>query len=1072
MRSVSFAMKTRITSVVSLGAVLLLAIVGPAPVHAQLLVHPRRPSQTNVRYARFDWRYVDLLRQKKLDLDIEWQRGPRLHLMPYTPPEMGAAWAWPALSQAPIGPVRASVDASRAPSSSLVGREALQTAGGIRLYFYQRERAIAERAAESIEKSYLYLAEQFAYAPRKTFAYFLYSSYIEFLQTDLFPIQEGVLGVTSPQSLDLTLPYFGDQRMFEEVSTHELAHEFTIQKMQTVAQAADLSESPLDFMPLWFIEGLAEFYAKRGLDPEAEVLVRDLILNPTDGGYVLGDFFEDRFTDGLWTYKVGQARCAFLEETYGKGTLQRLLEESPRLSRSAEQGGLKNFRALVADVTAERASRISARFERWIKRRAFRAYLDTTQDRVDMAALSHVEGLVQTLSTSPSGHVLLYRSIDQDTGTTSLYLADRHAPRDTLRVAVDGSPGVESLHPVSGRNFDLADTTLSFVAENGGHDVIYVQRFDHDAVPSPCSDKGKRASLICGWDVDFALRPRRTLRVDKHGLLTVDALAISPDGRSLAFIGLTKKGQKDLFLVPSLDDDNLSLVRLTNDVAGEREVSWGPNGIVFTSNATGHGKFNLFQVDPQLPTRITRLTHEARDEFDPEMLPNGRVLFVAYDDAGANVYEVKDGALLRHTDVSTGLYDVSAGPDGSIWALFHNSHRRLPVRLASNALLARQVVPGPRDSAASPTLARPFANDRAYDALSVSNWAPDGLFVLAGFSGGGVFGSLSASASDRLHDHALILSTAMYGSFDLVDAELTYINQERRVIWGLGVFHTVGALYDQSFEKTDDVSFVSYQRFFGPTGILRYPLSRFFYTQAELSIGGAEYFVPSDTAEVLRDPDKNRADRDLLTPWEAENEGVRFNTEAGLSLGYSTIGHHRATGPIRGSSILLSHTVGTQPFDDITYQHTRLDTEHYVRLIGASNLMLRGALGTTYGDRHAPQFFLSSFHTLRGVPYGDTDFLLGREFFYSTLELQFPIATFIEFPLVDLEGVLGADFGGAGHGALGVWERRVLDLVFGVNLGFAPIVLRFHFAQPIDIGVKVPNAGDLTFNLSMVWRYL
>src|SRR3954469_3589583 len=59
--------------------VLLLSLLVPAMARAQLLVYPRRPSQTSVRYADFDWRYVDLLRNEKLKLDIEWQRGPRFH---------------------------------------------------------------------------------------------------------------------------------------------------------------------------------------------------------------------------------------------------------------------------------------------------------------------------------------------------------------------------------------------------------------------------------------------------------------------------------------------------------------------------------------------------------------------------------------------------------------------------------------------------------------------------------------------------------------------------------------------------------------------------------------------------------------------------------------------------------------------------------------------------------------------------------------------------------------------------------------------------------------------------------
>jgi hypothetical protein len=1039
---------------------------------AQLLVHPRRPGQTNVRYAHFDWRYVDLLREESLELDLEWERGPRFHLHPYRPPAFGAAWAWPTLSDAPIDGPHRDVPSDQAPATAPEGKERLAYAGGVRLYFYERERAIAERAAASIEDSYRYLAEQFGYAPQKTFAYFLYSSYIEFLQTDLFPVQEGVLGVTSPESLDLTLPYFGDHRMFEDVSTHELAHEFTVQKLLSVAYEADLPDAPLQYIPLWFIEGLAEYYAKRGLDPEAEVLVRDLIVNPNPDGYTLGDFFEDRFTDGLWTYKVGQARCAFLEEQYGKGTIQHILEESPRLLRSQKRGGVTSFRALVSEVTGDRPSRISARFERWVKRRAFRSFLDTSQDRVDMGALAQVEGLVQALSTSPSGQLLLYRSIDPDTGATSLFLVDRHAPADTTRVAIDGSPGVESLHPVSGRNFDLNDTTVAFAAERGGRDVIYVQRFEHDAVPEPCAETGPRSGRVCRWEVELELGPLKPLEVGRKGILAVEALALSPNGRSVAFIGLAEDGRKDVFLIADVTDPELSLLRLTHDAFGEREVSFGPKSIVFTSDETGHGKYNLFRIDPALPTVVERLTYAPVDQFDPEVLPDGRVLFASYDEAGANLYEVKGGKVLRHTDVPTGLYDVSTGPDGSVWALYHHSHKRVPVRLAASTLLARDVNAPTEDAQVVPLAHRSLSVDREYDPFDFgTNWAPDGFFILAGFSGDAVFGSLVATASDRLHDHALILSSSVFGSFDLTDAELTYVNQERRLIWGLGVFHDVSAIYDQSFEQSDDVSFLSYQRFFGSTGILRYPFSRFFYVQGELALGGSEYFVTDETRERLHDPMENRAMRDLYTPWDDFNGGMRFHTEAGASVGYSTIGLHRSTGPIRGSGLLLSHSVGTQPWDDVTYQQTRIDAEHYFQIAGATNLMLRGAGGTTFGDRRAPQFFLSSFHTLRGVPFGDIDFLLGREFFYSTAELQFPIVTFVDFPLVDLEGVLAMDFGGVGDGFDGLWRRRVFDLVFGFNLGFAPIVLRIHFAQPIGIGAPVPNDGDLTFNLSLVWRY-
>ncbi|MGD8861340.1 MAG: tolB protein precursor protein [Myxococcales bacterium] len=1050
---------------------------------AQLLVQPRRPGQTNVRYADFDWRYVDILHEEKVDVDIDWHRGPRFHYSPFRPPAMGTAYGWPALSEAPLGasahdevgddesgPPDDTPDYRGSPEENRGGE--LASAGGIRLYFYERERPIAERAAANIEKSYRYLAREFGYAPHKTFAYFLYSSYIEFLQTDLFPIQEGVLGVTSTRSLEVTLPYFGDHRMFEDVSTHELAHEFTIQKLLHVAERAGTGDAPMPYIPLWFVEGLAEFYAKRGLDPEAEMLVRDLIVNPDAEGYALGSFFDERLGSGLWTYKVGQARCAFLEETYGDGTIQRIIEATPRLLQSPKEGGVSSFRKLVARVTGDRPRRIAARFERWVKRRAFSSYLDTKQDRVDMIVMSRVEGRVQALSASPSGHVLLYRSIDPETGATSLYLVDRHAPAQTEEVVRDGVPGVESLHPVAGRNFDVVDGWVAYAAQDAGRDVVYLQRYDHDLSIEACAESGKNAARVCGWDVDLDMAERTRIGVGEHGLLTVESLALSPDGRQVAIIGLTEAGQKDLFVSTPLDDQPLTLMRITDDVYAEREVSWGASGIVFTSDATGHGRYNLFRVDPQLPQKIERLTRAPRDQFDPEVLPDGRVMFVQYDEAGANLYEARGGGrVLRHTDLTTGLFDISPGPDGSIWALHHQSAERLPARIPRARLLSQEQEPAPLDAGPEPLPRMPLLVDNPYDPLALENWAPGAIFVLAGFSGNSVFGSLVLTASDRLRDHGVILTSSVFGDFQRVDAELTYINQESRVIWGAGLFHDVSARIDSSFEASDDIRFVSYQRFFGSQGILRYPVSRFLFLQGSLAVGGADYFVTDRTAEALGDPEANDAERDLLTPWEADNAGLRFHTETSAAVGYSTLGLHRATGPIRGHHMLLTHTLGTQPWDDVTYNQTRFDGAQYLRISGAANIFLRGAAGTTFGNRRAPQYFLSSFHTLRGVPFGDTNFLLGRDFFYSTLEFQFPIVTFAQFPLIDLEGVLGTDFGAVGTEWDDVWSNRVWDLVFGVNLGFAPIILRLHFAQPVDIGAPVPNGGDLTFNFSLAWRY-
>ena len=65
-------------------------------VHAEVYVYPRRPSQTNVRYADFDWKYIDIGTRKDKAAQLSFGEGARLHAESFRPPSNGT-WAWPSL---------------------------------------------------------------------------------------------------------------------------------------------------------------------------------------------------------------------------------------------------------------------------------------------------------------------------------------------------------------------------------------------------------------------------------------------------------------------------------------------------------------------------------------------------------------------------------------------------------------------------------------------------------------------------------------------------------------------------------------------------------------------------------------------------------------------------------------------------------------------------------------------------------------------------------------------------------------------------------------------------------------
>ncbi len=1070
--------------------------------HAQVFVFPREPGKAQVRNFDFAWSHVDLTfpvgvgagdggdPSLPMQAEVVAPADGGTATAP-SPQDPGAASAGTVAMGAPDGGVDGGTAATAPGSGTAVAattpdggvpgaprrqsylRQVPTGTGQVRLFFYERERAIAQRAATLIQRSYEKLVERFRYVPAQTFPYILYSSYQEFLQTNLSPVQEGTLGFTSPQDLKLSLPYFGDDRLFAMVSTHELAHQFTIQKVRTVTGASGIMGDPLSRMPLWFIEGLAEYAAHGGIDPETEMLIRDLVINQDPmRGYILGDFFQQGPASFVWIYKMGQARCAFLDETYGEGFVQRVLDETWRLVGRGPLSG-QDFVALMERLTGDKGPVISARFERWLKKRAYANYLEAEQDVPDMVPLQGVPEYTDALSASPDGKLLMLRSIEPLTAQSSLVLINPDAPGEQFGVVGDGVPGVESLHLVFGRNFDLGNGRLTFVAERSARDILYVQEVKHGSRDVPAADGGMPVK-----DVDVSLGMRREFPLAEQGILAAFSPSLSPDEKRVAFIGLLEDGRRDLFL---LDVDSGKTRRLTNNPYTERQVHWGKSGILFTSDATEHRRFNLFRVQPDLGDPPERMTVDPRDEQDPQELADGRVFLTAYtEDGRADLYEVADKKLLRRTDIATGLFDASPAADGSMWALLHRNGRRVPVRIAPEQLAERNSM-AMLEGGEPPVMAStPLGQATPYAPFGLENIELGPLFGYGGVAQGGIFGQLMGSATDKLKTHSLLLQVAAYGSWELTDGLLFYLNQAGRISWGGGLFQSLRYRTDRSLPL---LPFTNYERFYGVAGLARYPFNTFAYLEGEVSVGGASYFVTDFWREVLANPWFRRelllpedadaiGDGEFYSGWKRDIGGARPQGEVALRLGFDTLRYDYFAGPIDGSAILLEGIMDWQPTTQEVFGNVRLDAQRYFPLIGRIHMLMRLGAGGTFGGRLSRDYFLSSYDTIRGINFGDERFLVGRHFAYSTAEVQVPLNQLIAIAfLSNLEGIVGVDAGGVGGSVRDMWNHRVLNFVAGVNLGLGPLLLRLHFARPFNIlakeGLPVAEEGQWVTNFSI-----
>lgn len=1059
-------------------AIFVAALAVPIAADAQIFVYPRRPSKTNVQYYDFTWREIELLVGPRASGEETWKPGPRYH----------NADTWAARQAgSSSAPARAATDGETTrPADAAAARdddELAEWSGGVRLYFYEEEREVAEWAASYTRTVYRDLVEVFDYVPRSTVPFFLYSSYQEFLQTNLFPIQEGVLGVTSPRNLKMTQPYFGDHRQFRDVFKHEMAHQFMIQKVRTVANEAKALGNPLDSFPLWFIEGSAEYYNKGGIDPETDALIRDVVLHPNPRrGYALPEFYSDRPRSYITTYKYGQMRCAFLEEVYGEGTVRRLMEKSPLLTGTkSNPKSLGRFSALVEKLTGDSPERVSDRFQSWLKDRVYGVYLDADQRPSDYKRISKKAGFVMSMRASNDGSVLLYRNINRNAGRVELNFVHHLAPGDAKKIVADRQPGVESLHPLAGRNFDLSSNAIAFSAQSGPRDVIYIQNFESEVEQRIVPDTGDGQAIVGTtekWRADIDLRDRWAYDLADYDIVTVDSIAYAPDGERLAIVAQRGSGHRDIFMLTPKDKTSFDLVALTDDIYAEREVDWGTDGIVYNSDATSHGFYNLFLVDPE-STKTTRLTFEERDHDSPSFVGDGsRLFFSAFDEYGGNLYErvSRDSGyqLVARTQSTTMLTDAAPGPESDVWALYYYQGQRVPSRVPAFTPIGRQPGAPADDDAPYNVPSLSLDDSTGYDPFDIENWELGQLFGIFGASTQGFAGQVFGTAHDRLRNHSLYLSAYAAGDFKTTDGRLFYINQANRLIWGAGLFQEIGYRRNDDFAEqlTEIDAFLEVERFYGGSGTVRWPFDKYRHIQAELAVGGVDYFLFDGTREYLQDGARNGSGSNLYEDWQGPNEGQFFQTEGSLGLGLNTLRYHPATGPVAGSSALLQGRAAIQPFEDEVFGSVRLDAEHYFQLYQRFHLLVRGAAGRSLGGARSRQFYLSSFDTLRSVRYGDPDFLIGKNFAFSTAEFQFPINWLVSVPFLDLEGIFGADFGGVGDSVGDAWDHRVFNLATGINIGFAWLAFRLHFAKPFNIGaVEVPNNGDWQTNFSIGYRY-
>jgi hypothetical protein len=570
------------------------------------------------------------------------------------------------------------------------------------VYYYPDARDAALDAARMIERSYARLSRILQHEFRERKPLIVYASHTDFQQTNALPftLDESTGGVTESLKSRMILPFTGSYADFDHVLTHELVHAFQYDVLFRRGVTSDASPFSVR-LPLWFMEGMAEYLSIGRIDAHTVSWLRDAVLN----GY-LRSIAEMTQRDDYLSYRFGQSLWQFIGSKWGDEVVGILLQKAPRI-------GIERAFATTLGLSLDELNR------EW--QTAVRAtYLAqvTEFDQPDRFALKLTnhdklyDPWFLAPAVSPDGNDMVYLS-QRDGFAFDLWLAD--ARDGTVRQRLVESArdaNVESLRYMnSGAAFSHDGRYLAFAAKAGGQDALNIYdlhrrrvikrlRFNLSGILSPSwAPDGKRI-VFAGLDggvsdlfvTDLDGRVTR-LTNDRYAALLP---SWSPDGRHIAFT--TDRESTDLELL-TYGNMRIALLEVaTNEtevLPGQDEGKninpvWSPDGstLIWVSDRTGTNDLYLYQIGDRTLSRITNMLSGAIavTPLSPVLSwsSSGRMLFTYFETAGYNTYAIEDPLALPRSAVQPALAAAAA-------AGMHEG-------AADTAAVAAAVAPVPVDS--------------------------------------------------------------------------------------------------------------------------------------------------------------------------------------------------------------------------------------------------------------------------------------------------------------------------------------------------------------------------------------
>ncbi|MGK7312102.1 MAG: peptidase S9 [Candidatus Longimicrobiales bacterium M2_2A_002] len=661
------------------------------------------------------------------------------------------------------------------------------------IHYYPEEEQPVRDAARMGERWYTRLSRIFNHEFSDVKPVILYANHPDFQQTNTIggELGEGTGGFTESVKNRVVLPLTGVYAQNDHVLGHELVHAFQYDIAQEMAA---MNQQGLGQLPLWLIEGMAEYLSVGREDPHTAMWLRDAAVRGD-----LPTFRQLTMDPRFFPYRYGQALWAYIGGRWGDRAVTDLYKSSLR------DGWSMSVRRVLR-VSDEELN------DAWMTsiRSAYLPLLQGKERPEEVATKVLAEDIDAGRlnvgpSLSPDGSRVAYFT-ERDLFEISLYVADARTGENIMKVADSQTD----------QHFDA----LSFLSSAGAWSP------DGQRMAFTAFARGDEELVVIdldGTDVEHRIRIQ--------GVGAVTTPAWSPDGRTIAVSG-NSGGVSDLYLV---DVESGAVTQLTDDRYADVQPAWSPDGtkLAFVTDRAGTSFDNLTYGNMQLALLDVRTREiEMLDLFgggkhiDPHFGPEGRWLYFISDaDGFTDAYrvEVATGTIERITRLGTGVSGVTAmspaltvaAETGDVmFSVFSEGDytvyrmdadqvaaRSEPVFMRYAGVQAAGVLPPVE--AASRGIVASYLEDPyrglPEDDFPVDDYSPglaldyigvpQGIGVGVSQYGTAIYGAVATYWSDMLGNRQVVAAVQANGGVKDIGGQMVYQNQRGQLNWGVLAGH-------------------------------------------------------------------------------------------------------------------------------------------------------------------------------------------------------------------------------------------------------------------------------------------